>query len=658
MLLLEELLVRVFREGGRDVRLLVKSGYQPYLELLCNGTATDVAASAWTDEGRIETEIGNSLLYQYRAFINCREAGDSRRYRISPRRQDADDLQEEITEFYQQEEPASSSLAVFRYIAKKHPLMVWLSILNKLVKHLFAMLLPVFASNIIDALSRCHSFFDPEILWNVIASVAALTLNLICATLDYRFYMRFARGVESGFKMAMIQKLQILSMRFYQDMPTGTMLSKLVSDVQYIRLLITDHLQAVLYLAFDVVFVTIVALKKMPLMLIFYAIALPFVAWLLLHYSRPIRASKEEMRHRTETSNSAFKEMLSMARLTRAQGLQKTQYRELSAKVTEVQTASNDQDWHQVKLNNAGYGAFQGFRLACLVVSALMALRGSITVASVVLFLSLFDALVNSMQKFLDYMPMITQGLDSLKSVREILEARDIEKNGMRRLPQPVRGEITFENVRFGYDPEQAPVLDGVSFRIPAGTSAAFIGRSGTGKTTVLNLLLGLCAPQGGRILINGEDVDTLDKNSYRRSVAIVPQNPVLFSGTLWDNLVYGLNYVSADQVLQIIRRVGLESLVLSHPEGLMRPVTEGGENLSGGQRQRVSIARALLRDPRILIFDEATSALDTESEKEVQAAIEAAMGSCTELLVAHRLNTLSRVDRIYRIEDGRVTPA
>ena len=160
-------------------------------------------------------------------------------------------------------------------------------------------------------------------------------------------------------------------------------------------------------------------------------------------------------------------------------------------------------------------------------------------------------------------------------------------------------------------------------------------------------------AQQKGKILIDGIDLNNLEKNSYRSHVAVVPQNTVLFSGTLWDNLVYGLSYVTTEQVLDVLRRVGLEDLLHSLPDGLNSPVLEDGSNLSGGQRQRISIARALLRDARIILFDEATSALDTDSEKQVQKAIDEVMKHATVVMVAHRLNTLRKVDRIYRLDNG-----
>ena len=299
----------------------------------------------------------------------------------------------------------------------------------------------------------------------------------------------------------------------------------------------------------------------------------------------------------------------------------------------------------------------QGFRLVCLCFAAFLANRGYISVGTVVLFQSVFEMIINSVQKVLDELPQIVQGYDSLISVNEILFERDMEQNGAVRLPEPVQGAIELRDVVFTYGAGQAPVLDGVSLSIPAGGSAAFIGKSGAGKTTLMNLILGLYSKQGGEIKIDGVDIDMLEKNSFRRHVAVVPQNTVLFSGTLWDNLVYGLKYVSVERVLDVLRRVGLDDLLKSLPDGLNSQIFEDGGNLSGGQRQRIAIARALLRDARIILFDEATSALDADSERQVQSAIDAVMAECTVVIVAHRLNTLRKVDRIYRIEDGKAIP-
>jgi len=283
-----------------------------------------------------------------------------------------------------------------------------------------------------------------------------------------------------------------------------------------------------------------------------------------------------------------------------------------------------------------------------------MMARRMTDIGSVVLFLSLFDMMIATIQRSMDAAPQITQGLDSLHSIHELLSAQSMERTGTRRLPRPIRGEIAMEDLVFRYDADKPPVLDGVNLRIPAGKCVALVGPSGNGKTTILNLILGLYARQSGSLLIDGVDIDELDKNHFRHSVAVVPQTPILFSGTLWDNLTGGMEYVSTAQVMRVLRQAGLEQMVSDCEEGLAMPILEDGQNLSGGQRQRVAIARALLRQPRIILLDEATSALDPQSELEVQRTIESIMHSCTVVIVAHRLNTIRKADMIYEIRNGK----
>ncbi len=659
-LIQEEILRRLLTAGLTELTVLTAGCGTAHIEILAPGPENDLTETPGkTDTERLETEIQSHLLEQFAPNILRDYHNGRNRYRIYPSKLQGAELKDEIFTYYQTATAKGNArpFGVIRHIAKKHPAMAVFAVVNRTVKHLCALLLPVFASNIIEALSTCASFFDPIVLWNILGSALSLTINLVCATMDARIYQRFARNVESGFKLAMVQKLQVLSMKYYSETPSGTVLSKLVSDVQFVKMLLCEQFQTVLHPAIDVVFVIIVSLRKLPVMLAFYAVVIPAACLLIRHHMKPIRESKTRMRRKNEYANASFKEMLAMERLNRSHGLHKAEYRSISSKVWDVQISAIEQDRLQVRLNNAGYAAAQGFRLLCLCVAVYLAFRGMITVGAVVLFLSLFDTLINSIQKLLDEMPQITQDLDSLSSINEVLLETDIEKNGTKRLPAPIRGDVEFRNVSFRYDPDKPDTLKEVSFKIPAGTSAALIGQSGSGKTTVLNLLLGLYAAESGSIEIDGIDINDLDKDNYRQHIAVVPQSPMLFSGTLWDNMVYGLQYVPVSQVQKMLKSVALDTLVTEHPDGLMRPILEGGENLSGGQRQRVAIARALLRDPKIILFDEATSALDAESEQEVQKAIDAIMHSCTVLIVAHRLNTIRKVDQIFRIEDGRAVP-
>jgi ATP-binding cassette subfamily B protein len=658
-LICEELLLRMLDSGCGEIYVSLKGFPFRYVEIRAEGDRTDVLHTRpGTEKDEIGAQINGCLLEQYADYYTFRYQNGVNLYRVDARKRNSFDLTEEIYGFYGDADPAKPHRPtdVLRSIARRHKGFIALSVLIHLLKHLGALMLPVFISNIINIVTETGSFFNGSVYLNILMSLVSLSVNLICYWLDSRYYRRFTRAVEAGFRMALVQKLQVLSIRFHSGTQSGVVLSKLVSDVQFIQMLIYDRFQEVLYLCEDVVFIIVVALMKFPPMLAFYIVIVPTVVFLLRRFTGPMQDKRAGMRQQNEQVGAAVKEMLEMEGLNRAHGLAKTEYRSILTKVRGAQRAAVLYDRQTVSVNNITYGVFQGLRLVSLSFAALLTATGHIEVGTLVLFQSIFEMIISNVQRMLDAVPMITQGYDSLKSVSEILYAGDLERNGTALLPSPVQGGIEFRQVTFGYAEDQEPVLKEISFSVPPRGSIAFVGKSGEGKTTILNLILGLYSPREGEVLIDGVNLETLEKTAYRHHIAVVPQQTVLFSGTLWDNLVYGLNYVSTETVMDVIRRVGLEDLVESLPEGLNTPILESGGNLSGGQRQRISIARALLRKPKIILLDEATSALDTASEQQVQEAIDAMMGSCTVIMVAHRLNTLRRAEIICRIDRGRIS--
>jgi len=223
-------------------------------------------------------------------------------------------------------------------------------------------------------------------------------------------------------------------------------------------------------------------------------------------------------------------------------------------------------------------------------------------------------------------------------------------------LPARLRGEIELVDLRFAYpsNPDR-PAIDGISLSVPAGASVALVGASGAGKSTLVDLLLRFYEPDAGAILLDGIDARRADPEALRRHFALVPQQPVLFSGSVLENIRYGVPQASEEAVRAAARAAFAEEFIARLPDGYASFVGEGGVRLSGGQRQRIAIARALLRDPAILLLDEATSALDAESEAMVQQALAALMRGRTTLVIAHRLATVRRVDRIVVLEQGRI---
>jgi ATP-binding cassette subfamily B protein len=235
------------------------------------------------------------------------------------------------------------------------------------------------------------------------------------------------------------------------------------------------------------------------------------------------------------------------------------------------------------------------------------------------------------------------------------MQEPDIELNTGKRAVQAVAGELTFDRLSYGYPGTGSLALDGLDLVIVPGETVAFVGPSGSGKSTLLNVVLGFLRPTAGRLLLDGVDMQTLDLRTFRTSVSVVPQESVLFEGSIRDNVAYGLAEVDDERVLAALRDANALEIVDALPDGWDTVVGERGARLSGGQRQRIAIARALIRNPRVLLLDEATSALDGESEKLVQGAFERLMAGRTTLIVAHRLSTIRAADRIVVLEKGRI---
>ncbi|EEI61529.1 ABC transporter, ATP-binding protein [Enterococcus faecium TX1330] len=251
--------------------------------------------------------------------------------------------------------------------------------------------------------------------------------------------------------------------------------------------------------------------------------------------------------------------------------------------------------------------------------------------------------------------PTISKGMESITSIGELLIAGDVETYHGKKKIQHLDGNFRFEDVSFHYPDSLKPIIDHFSLEVKAGETIAFVGPSGSGKSTLLNLLIGFIQPSSGRIFLDDQPLDELDMRSVRNYLAVVPQTTLLFSASIKENITYGLKNVSKERLNEVIEAAQLSSLIDQLPDGLDTLVGEHGNKLSGGQKQRISIARALIRQPKIILLDEATSALDNQSEKKIQQALNYLTETPTTFIVAHRLSTIKEADKIVVIDEGKI---
>jgi subfamily B ATP-binding cassette protein MsbA len=282
-------------------------------------------------------------------------------------------------------------------------------------------------------------------------------------------------------------------------------------------------------------------------------------------------------------------------------------------------------------------------------------INGSITAGSLVAFLTYAVNISNPIKRLSRVIGNIQKALAAAQRVFDVLDLPEVIKNApdAKALPK-VKGDVRFNDVSFAYN-ENEEVLSHVSFEVKPGEMIAFVGPSGAGKSTVASLLPRFYDATNGSITIDGQDIRKVTLDSLREQVGIVPQETVLFNGSVYDNILYGRLDATREEVEAAAKAANAHDFIMQLPNGYETMLGDRGMNISGGQRQRISIARAILKNPQILILDEATSALDTESERVVQEALDRLMVGRTSFVIAHRLSTIKNADKIMVLEKGQL---
>ncbi|NBB78462.1 MAG: ATP-binding cassette domain-containing protein [Verrucomicrobia bacterium] len=451
-------------------------------------------------------------------------------------------------------------------------------------------------------------------------------------------------------------KLNFMHFGFLDSVQTGRLLSKYAFDSSNIEAtmiqIVTGIIPELLRSALLILALTYINIW----LLLIVAISIPIFAVVRVYYFKPIEDNNHAVRVARERMTGQANEFISAIKLVRGYGQEHEAKRQMSMVSDEYSLVRIT----QMQLNQSvGYILFS-------VVTALSLLAVAFCgwlVISDRMSMGAMVALVGALPVCLAPVNMITQfsmqyllGAESYKSIKELMDSAYVEAwQGQRRLPG-MRGEVEFRKVNFAYDKEKEHrAIRDFSIKIRSGEHVAFVGPSGSGKSTLVSLMLGFYAASEGDILVDGVPQSELDIRDLRQACAIVMQDNLLLSGTILDNIRFGRPTATEEDAREAARHASALEFIEALPEGFQTKVGERGVTLSGGQRQRIAIARALLRDPRILVLDEATSALDYESEKSVQAAIDYLAKGRTTITIAHRLSTIRSADRIVVLKEGQL---
>lgn len=529
-----------------------------------------------------------------------------------------------------------------------------LAVISFFIKHSCVWVLPIVTANIINDVTDANPNTIRNIIFYVALEAALIAINIPTNYLYTAYKSLATRYVEIGLRKALVRKLQQLSISYHVETQSGRLQSKIMRDVEAVETLSTQMFLNILNIVLNIGVALVVTGSKSKTVFVFFIFAAPVAAITMVSFRTAMRKRNTEFRKEMEETSARVMEMVELVPVTRAHALEEEEALKMSGQLLAVAEKGYRLDVIQALFGSVGWAIFQLFQVGCLAFTGYLAVKGSIGVGDITLYQSYFATVVNQVSAIVTLLPIITKGIESVNSIGEVLLSDEIENNEGKEKLTEVKGVFDFQEVCFHYKNNENSVLNHLNLHVEQGETIAIVGESGAGKSTILNMVIGFHMASEGKVLLDGHDMSRIDLRTYRKFLAVVPQTSILFSGTIRDNITYGCDNVTEEELAEVVRAANLTDMVASLPKGLDTMVGEHGGKLSGGQRQRIAIARALIRNPKIIVLDEATSALDSISEKLIQEAVNRLVKGRTTFIVAHRLSTIRDADKIAVIDNGK----
>lgn len=476
----------------------------------------------------------------------------------------------------------------------------------------------------------------------------------------FRIYLfvNVTENVLAALRRDTYSHLVRLPMNFFSTRRVGELNSRIASDINMLSdtftTVVAEFLRQAMLIVGGIAFLAYTSVQLTVMILL----SVPVIAILAVVFGRAIRKISKETQDRIADSNTIVEETMSGIASVKAFANERFEI---------LRYGKSTNDIVSVALRGAkARGLFASFIIFCLFGGVVFVIwygvrlvnAGEMGVGDMFQFV-LYSMFVGaSIGGIAEMYAQMQKALGAAERVLEIMEEKS-ESFSRNEIPvhQPIKGKMEFSDVSFRYESRpEMPVLENVSFHAEPGETIALVGPSGSGKSTIASLVLRFYDPNSGQILFDGRDAREFDLEALRGNMAMVPQDVLLFGGTIRENIEYGRPGASTQDIEEAARNANAHDFIMSFPEGYETIVGERGIKLSGGQRQRIAIARAVLKDPRILILDEATSSLDSESERLVQEALDKLMKGRTSLVIAHRLSTIRNAHRIVVLDKGRIT--
>jgi len=493
----------------------------------------------------------------------------------------------------------------------------------------------------------------------IMVAIAFVTFSLLSNLFRYLamyFMSPLRNGVVCDLRNEVYNKLLILPLSFYAKVKTGDIMSRVSSDVHEVEWSIMSTIQLLLREPIMILMFMSALIVLSVKLTLFAMILLPVSGWLISFVGKLIKKRSSAGQDALGSISSIFEETISGLRIIKgfnALGLASAKFKRQNDDYT--------QTMNSVFRNTELAGPLTevlGISALLIVVwfggNVVLSNPNELSADVLITFVLLFARIISPAQSFISASYSIQKGIAAGNRLFEIIDSEEVIVEQEKPLSiSSLKQTIEFKNVSFSY--EEEPILSNINLTVSHGESVAIVGASGAGKSTLMDLLPRFYDVSDGVIMIDGNNIKSYKINDVRSLMGIVNQDVTLFNDSIYNNIAFGLTHVTFEEVEAAAKSAHAHEFIMEMPDGYKTMIGDRGARLSGGQRQRISIARALLKNPSILIFDEATSALDTESEKIVQQAIDSMMRERTTFIIAHRLSTIRKVDKIVVLDAGRI---
>ena len=476
-------------------------------------------------------------------------------------------------------------------------------------------------------------------------------------------YIMVARGhvmgtyIERDMRHALFEHLQEMGFAYYSNAKVGQIMARITSDLFDVTEFAHHCPEEFLIAAIKITVPFVILLGINPVLTVIIFLMLPIMLVLARYFNKKMRAAFKESRHQVGEINAQVEDSLLGIRVVKSFANEPMEIDKFD-RGNEEFVRIGRRKYRYMAGYNTTTRSFDGVMyIVVVIVGALFIIDGKITAADYMAYLLYISTLLTSIRRVVDYAEQFQRGMTGIERFCEIMDVQpDVNDAPGAKELTGVKGDVTFDHVSFHYNDNDRTVLADINETVKAGDKIALVGPSGGGKTTFCNLIPRFYDVSGGRILIDGQDIAQLTQRSLRENIGMVQQEVYMFSGTIYDNIDYGLPGATREQVETAAKQAGADGFIRELPDGYDTYVGERGVKLSGGQKQRISIARVFLKNPPILILDEATSALDNESERLVQDSLEKLSKGRTTFTIAHRLTTIRGATSIWVLtQDGIV---